>query len=270
MKRIHLIASSLVLTFALAACVTMPLTQRAGLLLIPSAQLNTLAADNYKEVLGETVVITTGEQAEMVRRVGEKLAEATERYLLEHSVPSPGFAWEFNLLDEPEVVNAWCMPGGKVAVYTGLLPITQDENGLAVVMGHEIAHALLKHGNERMSQALVVQGLGATLQLALRKEPQRTQETFLKVYGAGTSVGALLPYSRLHEGEADTIGIELAAMGGYDPRASISLWQRMDEKSKGQRPPQFLSTHPEPQNRIQKLQEHMPTAMAIYERNRAR
>jgi len=243
----------------------MPLTQRPQLLLIPEAQVNALAADSYRQTLGEGKVLASGKEADLVRRMGSRLAQATQQYLTERNLPNPGFAWEFNVIGDPETVNAWCMPGGKVAVYTGLLPVTQNENALAVVMGHEIAHAIAKHGNERMSQALAQQGIGQLTAAVTANQAARVQQVAQQLYGIGSEVGVLLPYSRLQENEADWIGLDLAAMAGYDPREAIPLWQRMSSAG-GPRPPQFLSTHPNPAARIQRLQEHMPQALALYQR----
>jgi len=159
------------------------------------------------------------------------------------------------------------MPGGKVAVYTGLLSITQDENGLAVVMGHEVAHAIAKHGNERMSQALLAQFGAIGLSLALARSPGLTSDIFMQAYGVGTQVGFLLPYSRIHESEADRIGLVLMAKAGYDPRAAIGLWQRMNAKG-GSRPPEFLSTHPAPESRIRDIESYIPEAMQYYKGRR--
>ena len=246
-------------------CTTTQLTQRPQLLLIPDAQVNSLAMDSYRQTLAESKILSEGKEADLVQRVGARLAQATQRYLSERGVPDPGFAWEFNLIDDPQTVNAWCMPGGKVAVYTGLLPIAQNEDALAVVIGHEIAHAVAKHGNERMSQALAQQGLAELASAATANKSAHMRTVIQQLYGIGSQVGVLLPYSRLHENEADWIGLDLAAMGGYDPRAAIPLWQRM-ASSGGPRPPQFLSTHPDPTTRIQRLQEHLPQSLALYER----
>jgi predicted Zn-dependent protease len=179
----------------------------------------------------------------------------------EHEVDRYG--WEFNLIEDDETVNAWCLPGGKVAVYTGILPYTRDENGLAVVLGHEVAHALAGHGNERMSQALLVNMGGIALSVALSQRPGETQQLFMAAYGLGASVGVLLPYSRLHENEADRIGLILMARAGYDPRVAVEFWQRMDEEGSA-RPPELLSTHPAPQSRIESLRAFVPEAMEHY------
>jgi predicted Zn-dependent protease len=160
--------------------------------------------------------------------------------------------------------NAWCMPGGKVVVYTGLLPITQNEAALANVMGHEISHAIFQHGNERMSQGLAQQLGGVALSVAVSNQPAATQNLFMQAYGIGSQVGILLPFSRNQELEADHYGMIWAAMAGYNPREAIALWQRMEAASNGQAPPEFLSTHPSASNRIQQLEKYLPEALKYY------
>jgi predicted Zn-dependent protease len=201
----------------------------------------------------------------MIRRIGEKIAAAAESFLRESGMDSRvrEYQWSFNLIEDDKTVNAWCMPGGKVAVYTGLLPITRDETGLAVVPGHEVAHALADHGNERMSQALLAEMGGVALGVALSQKPQRTRQLFMGAFGAGTTVGLPLPYSRLHENEADRMGLILRARAGYDPREAIPLWEQMN-KTGGPRPPEFLSIHPVPETRISKLKEYIPEALRYY------
>jgi len=222
-----------------------------------------MSADSYQKVLAESALSDNPQQVETVRRVGVRLAEATEKYLTAHGYSTAEYHWEFNVIKDDETVNAWCMPGGKVAVYTGILPITQDDNGLAVVMGHEIAHAVANHGNERMSEQLLLQMGGVALSVALNEQPERTRDLFLLSYGAGTQVGLALPHSRSQESESDRIGLTIMAMAGYDPRAAIPFWQRMNAAGGG-RPPEFLSTHPAPQSRIDNIRTYLPEAMAHY------
>jgi predicted Zn-dependent protease len=202
----------------------------------------------------------------MVRRVGNRIAKATETFLAETGQKGTikNFKWEFNLIEDDKTVNAWVMPGGKAAVYTGILPYTQNETGLAVVLGHEVAHALADHGNERMSDALVAQMGGMALSVALSSQTQQTQQLFMTVYGAGATVGFLLPYSRLHESEADRIGLTLMARAGYDPRQAIPFWERMSKQEGKSSPPQFLSTHPAPKTRIADIQKYIPEALPYY------
>jgi predicted Zn-dependent protease len=173
------------------------------------------------------------------------------------------YRWEFNLIDD-ESINAFAMPGGKVVVFSGILPVAQNDIGLAVVMGHEIAHAVARHGNERMSQALVAQLGGTALDIALANQPQATRQLFMQAYGMGSQVGVLLPYSRLQESEADQLGLVFMAMAGYDPRSAVAFWQRMDAQAKGDAPPEFLSTHPAYQTRIRDIRDHLPEALKYY------
>jgi predicted Zn-dependent protease len=249
----------------LFACATVPLTERKTLRLIPDSELVSLSFQQYSEVLKKSKLSNDPVRVHAVKRVGERIARASEEFLRESKLESDikNYKWEFNLIEDDKVVNAWCMPGGKVAVYTGILPLTEDDTGLAVVMGHEVAHAMANHGNERMSEALLVQLGGASLSLALSKEAALTQQIFMGVYGVGTQVGIMLPYSRVHESEADRIGLVLMAKAGYDPREAIPFWQRMNEKG-GSRPPEFLSTHPAPETRIKDIRSHIPEAMRYY------
>ncbi len=249
------------------SCATVPITERKVLRLIPEGQLLSMSLDQYGEILKKSKLSVDREKVEIVKRVGERIASVAEEFLKEFGMASEvkNYQWEFNLIEDDKVVNAWCMPGGKIAVYTGILPITKDENGLAVVIAHEVAHALAKHGNERMSQGLIAQLGGIGLSLALSREPAMTRQIFLASYGIGAQVGVLLPYSRLHEREADRIGLVLMAKAGYDPREAISFWERMNEKSKEKgRPPEFLSTHPAPERRIKEIEAFIPEAMKYY------
>jgi predicted Zn-dependent protease len=228
-----------------------------------------LSFQEYSKVLKDSKLSTDAAKVGMVRRVGQRIAAASEELLAESGRGDDvkNYKWEFNLIEDDKTVNAWCMPGGKVAVYTGLLPIAQDENGLAVVMGHEVAHAIAKHGNERMSQGLLAQFGAIGLSLALAGNPGVTSDIFMQAYGVGAQVGFLLPYSRIHESEADRIGLVLMAKAGYDPRGAISLWQRMSAKG-GSRAPEFLSTHPAPQSRIENIESLIPEAMQYYKPRR--
>ncbi|HAZ04733.1 MAG TPA: peptidase M48 [Marinilabiliales bacterium] len=200
----------------------------------------------------------------MVDRVGARIANAITKYYNDQGKNSvlQGYQWEFNTVDS-KAVNAWCMPGGKVVVYTGLLPVTQNETGLAIVMGHEIAHSIAKHGNERMSQAMVQQLGGTALEVALAQKPQQTKDLFLMSYGVGSQLGAMLPWSRRQETEADQYGLIFAAMAGYDPREAIPFWQRMSAAG-GANQPEFLSTHPSDETRIRNLEKFMPEALKYY------
>jgi len=255
----------LCLLLFLFSCATAPVTERRGLHLVPDSELATMSYQEYSQVLKKSKLSTDMVKVNMVRRVGQRIATASEQLLNEKGQGEDvrNYKWEFNLIEDDKTVNAWCMPGGKVAVYTGLLPISQDENGLAVVMGHEVAHAIAKHGNERMSQGLLTQFGAIGLSLALAGNPGVTSNIFMQAYGVGTQVGFLLPYSRVHESEADHIGLILMAKAGYDPRGAIVLWQRMNAKG-GSRPPEFLSTHPAPESRIRNIESLIPEAMQYY------
>jgi predicted Zn-dependent protease len=249
----------------LAACATVPLTERKSLHLVSDSELVSLSVDQYTKTLKESKLSNDSQKVQMVKRVGEKIAQATADLLREKGLESEmqNYHWEFNLIDDPKVVNAWCMPGGKVAVYTGILPVAGNETGLAVVMGHEIAHAIAKHGNERMSQGLLAQLGGVGLSVALGTNAGITQDIFMQAYGAAAQVGVLLPYSRLQESEADHIGLVLMAKAGYDPREAIPFWGRMNKEG-GSRPPEFLSTHPAPESRIDNIKALIPEAMRYY------
>jgi predicted Zn-dependent protease len=244
------------------------MTQRQALHIVPDSELLALSFQQYDQVLRGSQLSRDWEKVSMVRRVGGRIARASEAFLKDagqqHRIR--GLKWEFNLIEDDSVANAWAMPGGKVAVYTGIFPFTRDENGLAVVLGHEVAHALADHGNERMSQALLANMGGMALSVALSKRPQRTQQLFMAAFGVGASLGLLLPYSRLHETEADRMGLMLMARAGYDPRAAVPFWQRMSRQG-GARPPQFLSTHPAPSTRIANLKAAVPEALPYYKRS---
>jgi predicted Zn-dependent protease len=256
-----------VILFLFVACAEVPITHRKGLHLVPQSELLTLSLREYDQVLKKSKLSTDQKKVQMVRRVGERIARASEAFLRDSGRESQiqDYKWEFNVIEDDKMVNAWAMPGGKVAVYTGILPITQDETGLAVVMGHEVAHAMADHGNERMSQGLLASMGGIALSVALSKKPQQTRELFMTAFGVGATVGLLLPYSRLHESEADRIGLMLMARAGYDPKEAVPFWERMNKKE-GPRPPEFLSTHPAPASRIANLKTYLPEALPYYQR----
>lgn len=249
------------------SCSKNPITGRSQFKLVPEQQLQSMATQQYRQFLSQnrTVSPSADRDAEMVRRVGQRLAAAVTSYYRQQGLSNTleGFDWEFNLVND-KAANAWVMPGGKCVVYTGLLPITQNEAALANVIGHEISHAIFQHGNERMSQGLTAQGLGAGLSVALANKPAATQNLFLQAFGVGTQVGVLLPFSRKHELEADRYGMRWAAMAGYNPREAIALWERMEKASNGQRPPEFMSTHPSEGKRIEQLQRYLGEALKYY------
>ena len=251
--------------FFLTGCVLNLVTGRNQLSLVPESELQLMATDQYSTFLSEHKVLSPGNKdAAMVDRVGARISNAITKYYNAQGQQSVinGYNWEFNTVDDP-AVNAWCMPGGKVVVYTGLLPVTQTETALAIVVGHEIAHAIAKHGSERMSQGMIQQLGGVALQVALSQKPQETQNLFMQAYGVGSTIGAVLPWSRQQETEADQYGLIFAAMAGYNPQEAIPFWQRMSAAG-GASPPEFLSTHPSDETRIRKLKQFMPEAMKYY------
>lgn len=253
-----------ILTIA-GGCSKVPITGRNQLAWIPSQELLQTSFQSYNQVMQESELSDNEEDARMVRMVGQNIRKAVEEYMASHDMSEAleGYQWEFNLLED-DVVNAWAMPGGKVAFYEGIMPVCRNENGVAVVMGHEVAHAIAEHGNERLTHGLIQQGLGTALTVALRNEPEQTQQLALAAYGLGTTVFGILPYSRLHESEADRLGMIFMAMAGYDPREAPELWKRMAAQSQGGQPPQFLSTHPSHETRIKDLNKWLPNAMKYY------
>lgn len=250
----------------LGSCAQNAITGRNQLALVSDAELSSMAKQEYQTFLSQNKVVSSGanKDAEMVKRVGQRLTAAITKYYAEKGLSKEleGYEWEYNLVDSKEV-NAWCMPGGKIVVYTGLLPVTQNEAALAAVMGHEIAHALAKHGNERMSQTMVAQGL-QVVGGVVTSGNAKVAGIFNNVYGPAAQVGVLLPNSRKQELEADRYGLIFSAMAGYNPQEAIALWERMEKAGGGQKPPEFLSTHPAEATRIQKLQALMPEALKYY------
>ena len=266
MKKLLLIV--LCSLFIISACETVPITGRQQLSLVSSQELNSMSFDAYRSFLSKNQVVRDTPQAYMVKRVGFNIQKAVERFMSQQNLSSRlnGYAWEFNLVQDKHK-NAWCMPGGKVVVYNGILPVTIDDAGLAVVMGHEIAHAIANHGAERMSQELLVQMGGMALSTAVARQPQQTQSLFLEAFGVGSAVGVLLPYSRLQESEADRLGTIFMAMAGYDPRAATGFWQRMISMERGAAAaPELLSTHPADATRINNLKGYIADAMKYYRR----
>ncbi len=257
----HPVSLSLIAACLFWACSQTVFTGRSQLRFIPVAEINQMSFQQYDSYLKENNVISSGDKVELVKRVGNDIKEAVEVYYKAIGQESElkDFQWEFNVVDE-DVINAFCMPGGKVVVYTGIMRVAENEDGLAVIMGHEVAHALAHHGNERMSQGLLAQTGLTTLDIALREKPAATRNLLLAAAGVGAQVGVMLPFSRAHESEADEIGLYLMAMAGYDPTEAAPFWERMAANSGGQAPPEFLSTHPAPGNRSARLQSLVPKA----------
>ncbi len=251
----------------LAGCTNVAITGRKQLNLVPDSLINSMALQEYNAFLKnpETKLSQDPNKTAMVQRVGTRIADAVERYMNENYMSDKiaGYNWEFKLV-ESEDKNAWAMPGGKVVVYTGILEIAQDDAGLAVVMGHEIAHAIAKHGSERMSQTLLVTAGGVALDVAMEDESSGKRQAFLTAYGIGATVGVMLPYSRTHEKEADRLGLIFMAMAGYNPEAAVGFWERMAAEKDGPQVPEFLSTHPAGQTRIRNIKGYLYEAMPYY------
>ena len=248
-----------------AGCAAVPLTGRRQLSIVPQTDLVEAASRGYEELLKESALSRDADAVASVSRVGRAVATAAEAFLREEGLGDHvrHYEWEFALIDDDERVNAFCMSGGKIAVYSGMLPVAQGDDGLAVVVSHEVAHALANHGGERMSQLLVAELGGIALARAVEERPARTKDLLMLAYGIGANVGVLLPYSRQHEAEADRIGLTLMARAGYDPRTAVAFWERMGAVP-GPRPPEFLSTHPAPKTRIDAIRLYLPEAMRHY------
>ncbi len=260
MKVFKLLVVMFGLLMVVHSCSTVPITGRKQVNLFPESQMVSMSLTQYDAFINEAKLSTNKEQSEMVKKVGKKIAAAVESYLTANGYADEvkNFDWEFNLVDD-ETPNAWCMPGGKVVFYTGILPYTQTEAGIAVVMGHEIAHAVARHGNERMSQQMGVQAVATGLDIYLAEKPEATKQIYMGAFGLGAQYGLMLPYSRAHETEADKMGLVFMAMAGYDPQVAVDFWSRMAE-SGGQKPPEFMSTHPADETRIENIKAYLPEA----------
>jgi len=255
------------LMFLFHSCATVPVTGRKQLDLVSSSEINTMSAAQYQDVIKKGPLSTNVEQNEMIQRVGRRIQKGVEQYMASKgwSDQLAGFNWEFNLIQDDKTVNAWCMPGGKVAFYTAILPICKDENGIAVVMGHEVAHAIANHGRERMSQGLIEQMGMTTLSAAMGQNSSVTNQIFMQAVGMGSNLG-MLKFSRQHESEADHIGLIFMAMAGYDPNNAPIFWKRMVAMNTGQKPPEFMSTHPSDESRIKDLEGWLPEAIGYYKK----
>jgi len=253
-----------ILIIASLSCTKVPISGRRQLHLLPESQMMSMSLASYREFLSKNPAVNQSDKnAAMVKSVGAKISQAVTLFMKQKGLSKriAGYKWEFNLVND-KVVNAWCMPGGKVVVYSGLLPVTQDEASLAIVMGHEVAHAIARHGNERMSQGLLVQLGGLGLSVAMAQKSTETQNIFMQSYGVASNLG-VMAYSRKHESEADKLGLVFAAMAGYNPQSAVAFWQRM-AKQGGQKPPEILSTHPSDETRIKDIKAFLPQAMKYY------
>lgn len=263
MKKLFLL---IILFSSLQACQRNAITGRNQLSLVPESDVQAMALAEYSQFINtnKVIQINSSSNAVMVQRVGNRLINAITQYYKANNLSNElvGYKWEINLVEDKSI-NAWCMPGGKIVVYSGLLPVTQNETALSIVMGHEIAHALAKHGSERMSQGLIQQLGGVALSAAIQNKPAETQGLFNTAYGLGSNLGYILPFNRNNELEADKYGLMFAALANYDPREAIPFWQRMSQQG-GAKPPEFLSTHPSDERRIADLQAMMPEVLKKY------
>lgn len=254
----------LFLIYFIVSCSSVPFTGRKQIVAIPSSQMIALSDESYSKVLEENKLSGNQQYVNSVKRVGERVMKAVENYMKQNGLEAyiDGYNWQYNVIVS-DAMNAWCMPGGQIAFYEGIMPICEDDNGIAVVMGHEIAHAVAQHGNERMSQQLLIQLGGIALSEALKTQKEETINLALIAFGVGSQVGVVLPFSRTHESEADELGLYFMAMAGYNPQVAPGFWKRMEAHSEGS-PPEFLSTHPDPANRIENLNRLMPKAMEYF------
>ena len=259
------------LILLVSACAKVPITKRTQMNLLPESEMISMSLTSYSDFLKKNPPVTSGQEAQMVKNVGARIQNSVNQYMNKNGFGDriKGYKWEYNLVNSKEV-NAWCMPGGKVVVYSGLLPVTQNEPSLAIVMGHEIAHAVARHGNERMSQSLIAAAGGMALDLYMTQKPEQTRNIFMGLYGIGAT-GGMLAYSRMQETEADKLGLVFAAMAGYDPHVAIGFWERMAQKSHSGETSgidyyikKYTSTHPPDDVRIKDLKAFMPEAMKYY------
>ena len=251
---------------AIISCSVVPITGRKQLSFLPESEMIAMGLASYQEFMKENPVSSDKINGTVVKEVGSSISTTVDFFFAANNMGSrlDGYKWEYSLV-ESDVPNAFCLPGGKVVIYSGILPYTSDKNGLAVVISHEIAHAVARHGNERMSQQLLLQLGGVALSEAVKNKPEETKSIYNTVYGIGSQVGVLLPYSREHELEADKLGLIFMALAGYDPQTAIGFWERMSTIG-GNKPPEFLSTHPSDANRIRKIKEVMPEVLQYYKK----
>lgn len=270
LKKSHIFGVILLISSLISGCLEQdPLTGRSHLNLVSASSLNQMSFKQYDEIIQKHGLSTDPVKTAMVKQVGFDIKNAVEEYCSEIGIEErlKNFDWEFKLIECKEE-NAFCMPGGKVGIYTGILKITEDEDGLAVVMAHEIAHAIAEHSRERMSQAMLINMGGLALGQAMQRRDNKAATLFMGLYGIGANVGFVLPHSRTQEYEADKLGLRFMAMAGYDPRAAVSLWERMSQKSSN-KPPEFLSTHPTDENRINQIKKLLPEAIDVYNKSKS-
>ena len=254
-------------SLVLPSCSTVPITERKQLSIIPESRINRQAAAAYENFRSKSKLITSGSQLKEIREIGKRMEIAVSAFFKNKGQkdPTKNFGWDYVLVDNDKVINAWCMPGGKIAVYTGLLKITKNTNALSIVMGHEIAHAVARHSLERMSHAMTI-NLGTTVaDIFLGGAINRTRNTVGQNTGLDIfQLGIMNPFGRKQETEADYLGLIFSSLSGYDIRESVKLWQRMSEKNKGKEPPVFLSTHPSSKKRIKNLENWISEVMIKY------
>lgn len=266
MKKLFYSLLAIAMTAGVYSCHTNAVTGRKSLNIVDESTMRQMATNQYSSFIAENHPVNGTADAAMVKRVGQKISKAVNDYMTSIGKQDEikGYNWEFNLVNENQA-NAWCMPGGKVVFYSGIMPICKDETGVAVVMGHEVAHAIARHGNERYSQQMAAQGIGLLASEYLKTKPDEAQQLFNTLYPLGSQVAVLLPYSRLQESEADEMGVIFMAMAGYDPNEAVKFWERMQAIG-GSKPPEFLSTHPSNERRIQDLKGKIPKAMTYYKK----
>lgn len=250
------------LALFLVQCASVPITGRKQLILMPESEMVQMSLTSYSDFLKANKLSTDVVNTRRVKEVGQRIAAAVDAYLKAQGMESliDGYKWEFNLVKSPEI-NAWCMPGGKVVVYEGILPVCKNDDGLAVVMGHEIAHAIARHGNERMSQQILIQAGSTAAAYALKNKPEETQALLGAAIGLGANYGMILPFSRKHELEADRLGLIFMTMAGYNPEEAVPFWTRMASASSGQKVPEFMSTHPSDVHRIEQIKALLPEVL---------
>ncbi|MEQ8623970.1 MAG: M48 family metallopeptidase [Vicingaceae bacterium] len=259
-KGIYIIA----ITLFFVQCATVPITGRKQVKLLPNSQMTELSFSQYEQFKSESKLLPDNDpRVQLVKKVGVKVSGAVRQFMMDNKMDDrlKEFQWEFNVTEEG-TVNAWCMPGGKVMFYTGILQVCDGEEGIATVMGHEVAHAVARHGNERMSQQLSVQGLGMGLSVLMNEQPETVKALSNVAFGVGSQVG-MLKYSRVHESEADKMGLVFMTMAGYDPNEAVKFWERMAAMKNGQAPPEFLSTHPSDERRINDIKSFIPEAKKL-------